>query len=132
MIVILCIDDRGGLLFNKRRVSSDQKVCERICALAADGVLRMNHYSALLFKSIKPEVDEDFMNQAEAGDFCFVEDQDLSQYGDKIEKWILYRWNRNYPSDFKFDFSLLNGKELIQSSSFEGSSHSEITEEIYQ
>lgn len=131
MIVILCIDERGGMLFNKRRLSSDKIIMKRIIEHAAKSALRMAPYSAPLFSGVPILVEEDFLVRAEAGDFCFVENKDLSLYSEKIEKWIIYRWNRKYPSDFKFDFSLLEEKELIHSIDFEGASHMRITEEIY-
>ncbi len=40
------------------------------------------------------------MDKARPGDFCFIENVAPSAYEDKIEKIILYRWNRTYPGIF--------------------------------
>ena len=49
MNLIVCIDDRGGMLFNRRRQSSDRYVTERILDMARDGRLLVNSYTAKLF-----------------------------------------------------------------------------------
>ena len=43
---------------------------------------------------------------------------------------MLYRWNRRYPSDLKFDLPL-EGFTLRQRQEFAGYSHPKITEEVY-
>ena len=72
------------------------------------------------------------MDQAAAGEFCFVEDQDITPYAARIEKIILFRWNRTYPADVYFNMELLSsGWILKETEEFEGSSHEKITEEVY-
>ena len=60
-----------------------------------------------------------------------VEKENPGTVEEKIEKIILYRWNRVYPADvhFPIDFS---GWKLVQAEEFAGSSHEKITEEIYE
>ena len=49
-----------------------------------------------------------------------------------IEKIILYRWNRKYPADFRFDINLEDSEwKLAETREFTGSSHEKITEEVY-
>ena len=49
MTVFVCIDDRGGMLFNKRRQSRDSKVIEDVVRTVGDGVLYISDFSELLF-----------------------------------------------------------------------------------
>ena len=49
---------------------------------------------------------------------------------DKIEKIVLFRWNRHYPADAHFQFP---GKwALTAREDFPGSSHEKITMEVYE
>ena len=51
-------------------------------------------------------------------------------FGEKIEKIVLFRWNRHYPADVHFQFP---GKwHLVQTEDFPGSSHEKITMEVYE
>ena len=45
MIVIACLDDNGGMMFNHRRQSQDRMLRAHIAALVGDARLWMNHYS---------------------------------------------------------------------------------------
>ena len=135
MKVILCLDDRGGMMFNHRRQSRDREVIGNILDMVGDGVLWMAPYSRMLFsESVAAlRVEENFLNLAEASDFCFVEDRALLPYGDRIEEMILYRWNRRYPYDMKLDMEpLSNGFSLQNTTEFAGFSHEKITKEIYK
>lgn len=134
MNIIVCIDDEYGMIFNHRRQSRDRLLRERILMLTKGKKLWMNLYSAKQFEEECTEnmfVDEDFLHNAGNGDYCFVETEDITKHIQKIEKIILYRWNRRYPSDFKFALDL---SDWTMESTFEfaGSSHEKITEEIYR
>ena len=132
MRLIVCIDNKNGMLFNKRRQSQDRVVRERILQRTADGVLRMNAYSAKQFAGTEGIlVSEDFLDQAAPGDYCFVETSDVTGYADAVEQVILYHWNRDYPRDRIFPLSL-DGWTKLSSVEFAGSSHEIITEEVYQ
>ena len=43
---------------------------------------------------------------------------------------IVFKWNRVYPKDFEFELDLSKWK-LAESSEFKGSSHDNITMEVY-
>ena len=58
-----------------------------------------------------------------------MEDCELAPYLEKIEQIIVYRWNREYPSDRKIDIDLKKWKRNSKRD-FEGSSHKKITEEV--
>jgi len=133
MIVMICVADKNGMMFNQRRQSQDQVVREHILQRAGDSKVWMNAYSQKQFANTDPfglKICEDFLDRAGAGDFCFVEDQDLRLYIDQIEEIVLYKWNRSYPADVWFEVEL-NGLKLIEIEEFVGSSHEKITMERY-
>lgn len=134
MILITAIDDTYGMMFNHRRQSQDRVLRQRILHLTAGHTLWMNAYSARQFaRDSAPNirVSEAFLDEADAGEYCFVENLAVLPYEAKIEKIILYHWNRTYPGDFSFDIPLEeHGWKPIQTSDFPGSSHERITEEI--
>lgn len=131
MKVIVCLDDKNGMLFGSRRQSRDRKVIEDICEMT--GELRVHPFSENLFKEsiIQLIVSEQFLNEARKEDFCFVEHQDLLGYQDKIEEIVVYYWNRVYPSDKKFDICLAEWK-VVSEGEFVGYSHEKITKRIYR
>ena len=132
MHMVICLDDRNGMLFNGRRLSSDKAVCSRIRE-KAQGRLWMNAYSAKLFEGKQICVDASFLELAEQADTCFVENADMCPWLAKAETITIYRWNRHYPSDVKFPVEAFRDSwRLVSTRSFPGYSHDEITEEIYQ
>ena len=46
MIVITCLDQKNGMMFNHRRQSQDCVLREHVAKLVANVPLWMNHYSA--------------------------------------------------------------------------------------
>ena len=130
MKIIACIEDQNGILFNRRRLSSDAVLTARILDRIGDAALWVTPYSAKLFEGTSVRVDPCFMEKAEDEDYCFIEDTDISSYMDKISQIWLYRWNRRYPSDCKFPELGVEWR-LISTVEFEGKSHPVITEEVY-
>lgn len=135
MNIIVCTDINMGMLFRNRRQSRDRVVLENILSLTTDTRLLMNNYSYSMFSSYENRniiVDENFLDIAVPGDYCFVENVSITKYEQKIENIILYRWNRQYPYDFQFDFLLSHPDwQLIESEDFSGFSHKLITKEVY-
>ena len=132
MNIIFCLDDKNGISFNKRRQSSDKAVCERILQIVGLKTLRMSEESAKIFESSGITAEEDFLENAKKGDYCFAENDKFIDFLDKAEKVIIYRWNRVYPSDVKINTDFLKTKKLISTIDFEVNSHQKITEEIYE
>lgn len=137
MIIIAAVDDRNGMLFNNRRQSQDSILRNYIMDMTGNSILRMNNYSFKQFASVEEQsrikVDEDFMAKAENGEFCFIEDTPVLPYEEKIEKIILFKWNRTYPGDFYFDIDLSSKDwNMIETEEFAGSSHKKITKEVYE
>lgn len=135
MKVIVTVDDSFGMLFNKRRQSQDRILRERILEISKACKLWMNLYSALQFKNMDSNiyVAEDFLEQAQNEDYCFVENQHIAPYQQRIDELILVHWNRKYPSDFKLD---MIPSELdwicVQRDEFSGYSHDKITMEYWR
>lgn len=132
MIAAVCIDDRNGMLFNKRRLSRDRAQQEDLLHLCGGKKLWIHSFSAKLFEAFGDQiiVDDDFLQKAGTGDICFVESQPLGIWKERLEGVILYRWNREYPSDTKLDLDLTDFQQQEQSM-FSGTSHETLTREIY-
>ena len=100
--LIVCLDDRNGMMFNRRRQSRDIALCERVLALTT-GKLYMNAYSKKIFpESEKIVVCENFLEEAGKNDFCFLES--APETLENATGIIIYRWNRLYPSYVHFGF----------------------------
>ena len=111
MIVMICVDDHNGMMFNHRRQSRDSAVQERVLRCSENSRLWMNEYSSKLFPEPKPDwlsVDPAFLDRAGSGEYCFVEDQDIRPYEDEL------------------------GWTMTESEEFEGSSHEKIIREVYK
>lgn len=131
MILIVCLDDQNGMAFNHRRQSRDRVLIDRIESLAVGGKLWMAPYSQKLFTSENIVASTDYLSEAGVGDYCFAELDDVKPYEEQIQKAIVFRWNRHYPSDLKFGINLSNWR-LVASEEFPGSSHEKITMEVYE
>ena len=121
-------------MFNRRRVSRDREVTADICRELCGGTLYIAEYSRSLFSdSGVPFVASDsFLDLASQNDLCFVENNALAPYADRIDRLIIYKWNRRYPSDVKLDIVPENiGLKLSSVTEFAGYSHEKITKEIY-
>jgi len=135
MILIACIDDDNGMMFNNRRQSRDRELTGRIRELTAAGTLHVSSYTGQLFDGTDHnlEFDDDPFVHAGRGEFVFAEDIRPGPYEEGLEQIILFRWNRRYPSDVKFDIPLSDhGWKLVRSREFAGSSHDKISEEVYR
>ncbi len=137
MTILVCVDDRMGQMFHRRRLSRDRVLSARILERAAGRVLRISPYSVPLFdglpSSARLEVGEDYLAQASGDDLCFVEREDAAPWLDRADRLVLYRWNRAYPADLRFPGDILaQNWTLTAASDFPGSSHDKITEEFYE
>lgn len=136
MLVAVCIDDKGGMMFNHRRQSQDRVLRADLLAMAGEKNLWLNEYSAKQFQPEDQEkltIAEDFLSQALEGELCFVEDQPLAPWLDKLEEVVVYHWNRVYPADKYLDLALIEPDwNMVECCEFTGSSHEKITKEIYR
>lgn len=133
MIAIVCIDDNYGMTFNNRRQSRDITIIQKITEIAKGSKIWVNKYSYSLFEegnNSNVNVDENYLSEASSGEYCFVENKELKPFEKWIEKLIVFRWNRDYPTDKKLDIDL-SLWSLQESSEFVGNSHKKITMEVY-
>lgn len=134
MEVIVCLDDRGGMSFNHRRQSRDRTVIEDICRLLGARPLWMDTRSQTLFTgtlcAASVHASPAFLDEAPEEAVCFVEEAALTPYVERIERLVIYRWNRHYPADVYFDLSLETWR-LVHRDEWQGYSHERITKEEY-
>ena len=84
-----------------------------------------------LYDKLQRQAAADFLEQAGEGEYCFVENTGLQAVEAKIEKIIVFWWNRHYPSDRKFDLDLSKWNKVSEEE-FAGYSHEKITKEVYE
>ena len=126
MKLIVCIDDKNGMLFNNRRQSRDKILIENMLELCKGEQIYINECSSVLFPEKSVVVCEDFEN-IENG-YIFAEN--ILPNEAKIQEIIIYKWNRVYPADTYFNISLEDWT-LTETIDFAGSSHEKITRERY-
>lgn len=127
MTLILCVDDRGGLMFNRRRQSQDRLVRQDMLRLCGGRPLAVSPYTARQFAS------GDSISVTETPkeeDFFFLEDLPPEPFLEQAQKLILYRWNRVYPGDVRIALPPA-GWKLEEQTEFPGYSHEKITREVY-
>lgn len=128
MILAVCVDNRMGLMFLGKRLSKDAHLRAKLLALSG-GALRMSGYSAKQFD--EPVYSgEDYLSGAEDGDWCFCENGDYAAFADRLEKIVLFKWNRDYPADLYFAFP--GDWHRVSAEDFPGKSHETITMEVYE
>ncbi|MBQ9806923.1 MAG: ribonuclease Z [Clostridia bacterium] len=132
MRLIVCLDEKRGMAFNRRRQSRDRVLTEDMVRTVGDARLFVVPYSASLFAEQMPNliISEDPMRDATNRDYCFLELSSPAS-SENISELILYHWNRHYPSDTPFlldmtDFSLVSTTDFI------GFSHEKITKEVWK
>lgn len=131
MKLIVCLDEKNGMMFNHRRQSRDRLLVADLEKELGASPLYIRPYSLPLFEKSGVDyrvTDLPFPELMEG--YCFVEDCDPAQFEDQIEEMILYRWNRHYPADLFFSVDLSRFR-LTLSKDFAGSSHEKITKEIW-
>lgn len=133
MTIIVCLDNSNGMLFNHRRQSRDANVIKDIEGTVGNSIVFVHSYSESLFAGTKAKlkIADNFLSVAGNDDFCFVENASVKAYENRITKLIIYKWNRDYPSDFRFDIDYGNDFKLESSVDFIGTSHEKITKEVY-
>lgn len=135
LIVCIALDNKNGMMFNNRRQSRDKTVIEDIAEQLCGKPIKISSYSEVLFKDTDINYTVYYGNpmpKTGQGEYCFVEEVFVKEYLLDIESFVIYRWNRIYPSDVQFDIDLLkNGYKLLSTDEFAGNSHERITKEIW-
>ena len=136
MKLIVCIDDNNGLVFNNRRQSMDVLLRRDIYEMTGESSLWMNYYSYTQFEQdgkCNIKVDDNFLDKAGEDDYCFIENNGITEYVPEVTQIIIYKWNRTYPYDTVLDFLPWdNGWSLAKQKEFMGNSHDKITKEAYE
>lgn len=128
MILAVCVDDRMGISFQGRGLSKDALLREKLMALAGEK-LRMSVYSGKQF-GLGVYAGADYLSCAGADDWCFCENDEYLAFSDRVERIVLFKWNRAYPADLYFSFP---GRwRLVSAEDFPGKSHETITMEVYE
>ena len=146
MKIIVCIDERGGMAFNRRRQSRDARVSEDVLRTAC-GRLVVYPYSARLLEeavsALAPATDgvggtaafrvsEDALGECGEDEYVLVEDRAIGGYAERADGMIIYNWNRHYPADLRLDVSPeALGMRLISRDELVGRAHERITKEVY-
>ena len=133
MILIACVDEKNGMLFSGKRQSRDKILMQHIIEKTKNSKLYINSFSKNLFDTYEKDsiiIDDNPIKNINENDYYFIENIQPSIFLDKVNKIILYSWNRHYPADQYFDISL---DEWVVESQYDfiGSSHDKITERIY-
>lgn len=132
MHIIAAVDDSMGLLFNNRRQSKDCELIRRIIKEYGSN-LYIHPFSADLFEDSEAVLtcDENFLEKAGEDAYCFVENVSVKPFVDSVQSVVLYKWNRAYPGDFFFDLPLEGVFAVTKQTDFVGTSHDDITQEVY-
>ena len=133
MNLIICIDNKNGIMFNGRRQSRDRAVCEDILDMTGEQLLYTSRYSFALFEEYADSrviCSNSPVLSAGEGDYCFAEDMDMSDAAAKADALVIYCWNKTYPADRYFDVDTELFR-LVSETEFKGSSHEKITKRMY-
>lgn len=127
MTLYICLDDRNGLRFNNRRQSRDAAVLADIRSLCS-GNLGIKPDSEKLIR----EAEIPYVLPPETGEDFFAEEIPPEEVLEKTKKLVIYRWNRHYPADVRWEPDLTTmGFVLRETIDFPGTSHEKITREVY-
>lgn len=128
MRIAVCVDNRMGFQFHRRRLSRDRVQQEDLLSLCAGEKLWVAPCSAALFTwaAGRIAVVEDPLTLS--GGLCFLEDR--LPPPERVEELVLYRWNRDYPADVYLDWDL-SRFQVSGLREFPGTSHPNITRTIY-
>ena len=128
MTLYICLDDRNGLKFNKRRQSRDAALLKDIRSQIA-GNLLIEPFSEKLIQ----EAEIPYVLPPETAEDYFSEDIPSEELLNRTERLVIYRWNRHYPADVRWNPDLSSlGFSLVEATEFPGTSHEKITREVYE
>ena len=131
MKLIVCLDEKNGMAFNRRRQSRDRVLTDDLVRHVGAAPLFVTPYSLPLFEGHAIDLHPCDRPCAEAprDAWCFLETQapDPAVMPDVL---LIYRWNRHYPSDLRFTLPLTDYR-LAETLEFVGSSHETITKEVW-
>ena len=136
MILVVCLDDKNGIMFNGQRQSMDKVVRTKILESANGRPLYMSEYSSQQF--VEESADNIVITNSLSKEFAdgtiFLEDDMELAFGFcMVNELHIYRWNRVYPSDRFFTMHTDDSMwEFYEEENFAGYSHEKITKQIYR
>ena len=133
MTVYVCLDDRNGMLFNRRRQSRDKALLEDIHASIPE-ILTIDPFSEKLIQqaNIPCVLAPEDLSLLNPDAHFFAENRRAEELLPLAHKLVIYRWNRHYPADVIWDRDPQEaGFALSERVDFPGSSHETITKEVY-
>lgn len=130
----LCIDSRGGMMFNSRRQTRDKEVIEDLVALFRKGAIYIQQYSARLFEEYENIIScTDPVADCADGALCFVEDARILNDLSSFDTVVLYNWSIPYPADVYFSFDLESlGFKRISKDKLTTDIHTKVTREVFK
>ena len=132
--VILCLCDRGGMTFNKRRQSRDRLLIEELCK-NTEGYIYIDEYSLPLFEGYEDRVKivSNLPGDVPEGGIMFVERVSPDGFLEDVSRLVIYRWGRKYPFDKSFaTIPEEVGFCKVLEYEFVGSSHEKITKGVFE
>lgn len=137
MKIIVCVYNDMGMMFNHRRQSRDSVLCEYLLSQYGKEKIYMTEYSSKIFeRKDSIIIKENVIENINSKDYFFIEDanifDDMSKEDiDKIDEIIMCFWNRDYPSDRKFNLDI-SMYRLEKETDIAGNSHDKITIKEYR
>ena len=134
MRLIICTDNRGGMMFFGKRPARDRYAIDDIIKDAEGKRLLIAPYSEKLFaeQGGKYTVSSDPLGDAGEGDLVFIEDRSAKNYLEKIDSIVVYSWDLSYPFDKRFDIDpKKEGFHLVCEKEFAGHAHDTVKKTVY-
>lgn len=140
MTCFLTLDINNGLLFNKRRLSQDKVVTQDIMNYVQSNNARLflTSYSRKIFPDniacefTVCDAPYDISNIRGSSNCIFAENLSPIPHIDSIDKLVIYYWNKEYPSDVRFDINPEEfGFRLSDCVDYSSNTHPRITRLIF-
>ena len=134
MRLIVCTDNRGGMMFFGKRPARDRYAIDDIIKDAGGKRILIAPYSEKLFaeQGGAYTISQDPLADANENDIVFVEDRSARPYLEKIDSITVYSWDLSYPFDKKFDIDpIAEGFELLEKREFPGHAHDSVKKTVY-
>ncbi len=131
---VICLDDGLGMAFFGKRQSRDRLLIAELAEWSKGKRLWIQPVSAPLFEGQREVLESEApLDSCGDGEICFLETLSPEPYLHRISRLVIYRWNRLYPSDLRFEKDpAALGFHLTERTEFQGSSHEKITKEVFE
>ncbi|MFM1515608.1 hypothetical protein [Helcococcus ovis] len=138
MNIILCLSKNKGFTFFNQRQSFDRNMISDMIMHVDNRKLYISNYTKKLFDNLKINLENIFVldkhNKEQIGedDFIFIEKkEELIFFENDPKEIVVYNWNREYPTDYYFEFDFSDYLK-IKEECIVGNSHEEITKIVYK